>query len=134
MPVRVLAGWPAYQAAYAGRPPPSPGRVLLPLKPDGSVGPGRELGRQLRAWLDAKKVPVLLRHAVTGIERDSSGRAIGVSVNAPNGPIAIRARKAVVFGSGGVTHKPENMATCQAGPAWGGRAGPPQHGDLVRAG
>jgi succinate dehydrogenase/fumarate reductase flavoprotein subunit len=130
----LLAELPDYQDHYDGRATPSSGRVLLPLKPDGSVGPGRELVRQLRAWLDAKKVPVLLRHAVTGIERDSSGRVIGVSVNAPNGPIAIRARKAVVFGSGGFTHNPELMTSFQAGPSWGGCAVPTNQGDFVRIG
>jgi 3-oxosteroid 1-dehydrogenase len=130
----MLADLPDYQDHYDGRATPSSGRVLLPLKPDGSVGQGRDLIRQLRAWLDANKVPILLRHSVTGLERDSAGRVIGVSVNSPTGPISVRARKAVVFGSGGFTHNPELMTNFQAGPVWGGCAVPTNQGDFIRIG
>jgi len=130
----LLAEMPDYQDHYDGRAVPSSGRVLLPLKPDGSAGSGRELVRQLRAWLDAKNVPILVRHAVTGIERDTSGRVIGLTVNSPTGPIGVRARKAVVFGSGGFTHNPELMTSFQAGPSWGGCAVPSNQGDFVRIG
>jgi hypothetical protein len=50
----MLADMPDYQDHYDGRATPSSGRVLLPLKPNGGVGSGRDLVRQLRAWLDAK--------------------------------------------------------------------------------
>jgi hypothetical protein len=79
-------------------------------------------------------VPVLLRHAVTGIERDASGRVIGVTVNSPNGSIGVRARRAVVFGSGGFTHNPELMTSFQSGPSWGGCAVPTNQGVFVRIG
>ena len=59
---------------------------------------------------------------------------IGVTVNSPTGPISVRARKAVVFGSGGFTHNPELMTSFQAGPSWGGCAVPTNQGDFVRIG
>jgi 3-oxosteroid 1-dehydrogenase len=109
------------------------GRVLLPLTPSGELGRGRELVRQLSAWLDAHKVPFLYKHRVTGIARDNAGKVIGVSVDTDHGSVFIRARRGVVFGSGGFTHDPELMLNFQAGPVWGGCAVPTNQGDLIRA-
>lgn len=129
-----LADLPDYQDHYDGRSTPSSGRVLLPLTPEGGIGQGRELVRQLRAWLDAQKVPILLRHAVTGIERNASGQVIGVTANSPNGHISVLARRAVVFGSGGFTHNPDLMSNFQSVPTWGGCAVPTNQGDFVKIG
>jgi 3-oxosteroid 1-dehydrogenase len=130
----VLADLPDYQDHYDGHATPSSGRVLLPLQADGNVGQGRELVRQLKIWLDAHNVPILLRHAVTGLERNSMGQVVGVTATSPDGPISVRARKAVVFGSGGFTHNQELMANFQALPNWGGCAVPTNRGDFVRIG
>jgi 3-oxosteroid 1-dehydrogenase len=110
------------------------GRVLVPLKPDGQIGQGRELVRQLRAWLDARKIPFLFRHAVTGVERNAAGQVIGVAATTPDGPIHVRANKGVVFGSGGFTHNPDLMLNFQPGPNFGGCAVPTNQGDLVKIG
>jgi succinate dehydrogenase/fumarate reductase flavoprotein subunit len=130
----VLADLPDYQDHYDGQATPSSGRVLLPLLKDGTMGQGRELVRQLRAWLDANKVPILLRHAVTDVERNAAGEVVGITAMSPNGPISVRAHKAVVFGSGGFTHNPEMMANFQAVPNWGGCAVATNQGDFVRIG
>ncbi|RQR27564.1 FAD-dependent oxidoreductase [Burkholderia sp. Bp9142] len=110
------------------------GRILVPLKPDGGIGQGRELIRQMRAWLDAHKVVFLFRHAVNGIERNTLGQVIGVAVTRPDGTIFVRAKKGVVFGSGGFTHNPDLMLNFQPGPSWGGCAVPTNQGDLVKIG
>jgi succinate dehydrogenase/fumarate reductase flavoprotein subunit len=110
------------------------GRILLPLTPDGGIGQGRELVRQLRAWLDAHKVPFFFRHGVTGVERNAVGQVIGVAVTTPDGPIHVRANKGVVFGSGGFTHNADLMLNFQPGPVWGGCAVPTNQGDLIKIG
>lgn len=112
----------------------TPGRILVPLKPDGGIGQGRELVRQLRSWLDERKVQFYFRHAVSGIERNPLGHVVGVAVTTPQGPIFIRANKGVVFGSGGFTHNPELMLNFQPAPNWGGCAVPTNQGDLIRIG
>jgi succinate dehydrogenase/fumarate reductase flavoprotein subunit len=110
------------------------GRILVPLKPDGGIGRGRELIRQMRAWLDARNVPFLFRCAVRDIEKNASGEVIGVAATAHDGAVFIRAKKGVVFGSGGFTHNPELMSNFQPGPSWGGCAVPTNQGDLVKMG
>src|SRR6266404_5309032 len=110
------------------------GRILLPLKPDGQIGQGRELVRQLKAWLDAKQVPFLLRHAATGLERNVRGEVIGLAANSPEGPVYLRANKGVVFGSGGYTHDSQLVVNFQPGPIFGGCAVPTNQGDFIRIG
>ncbi len=110
------------------------GRILLPVKPDGQIGQGRELVRQLKAWLDAKQVPFLLRHAATGLERNVRGEVIGLAANSPEGPVFLRANKGVVFGSGGYTHDSQLVVNFQPGPIFGGCAVPTNQGDFIRIG
>src|SRR5947207_12716066 len=62
------------------------GRLLLPKMANRPYGNGRELIRQFRAWLDAKRVPILLRHGVTDVIKNSEGELIGVQVTRPEGP------------------------------------------------
>ena len=110
------------------------GRALVPQLPNGQIGRGLELVRQLRTWLAAKNVPMLTRHRVTGIERDSKGAVIGVSVDGPDGSIGIRATKAVIFGTGGYSQSPELLQTFQPGPVHGACSVPTAQGDFVRIG
>jgi 3-oxosteroid 1-dehydrogenase len=123
---------PDYQDHYDGT---TSGRSLAPLKPSGEIGLGNELVRQLRTPLDAQKVPFLFRHAVTGLVRNAVGQVVGVNVKAPDGAVMdLRARKAVVFASGGFTHNQELMINFQPGPVWGGCAVPTNQGDLIKIG
>jgi succinate dehydrogenase/fumarate reductase flavoprotein subunit len=110
------------------------GRVLFTFSETGIYEQGRlgsQLVRMLRAWLDSHQVPILIRHRVIGLERNSIGEVIGVAADTPEGPIFVRARKGVVFGSGGYTHNPEMMLNYQPGPIWGGCAVPTNQGDLI---
>jgi 3-oxosteroid 1-dehydrogenase len=110
------------------------GRILLPKIATGPYGNGRELIRQLRAWLDARHVPILLRHAVTDVIKNDDGEVIGVQVKRQDGTVSFRARKAVIFGSGGYTQNPELVANHQPGPIFGGCAVPTNQGDLIDIG
>jgi succinate dehydrogenase/fumarate reductase flavoprotein subunit len=77
---------------------------------------------------------VLLHHEVREVRRNARGEVIGVIAATPSGDVAIRARKAVVFGSGGYTHNPELMLNFQPGPIFGGCAVPTNQGDFIRIG
>ena len=110
------------------------GRILLPLKDDGSYGNGRELVRQLKTWVNAKNIPILTHHEVRGLLRNAKGEIIGVTVRTKEGDILIRARKAVIFGTGGFTHNPDLVLNFQPGPIFGGCAVPTNQGDFIRIG
>jgi 3-oxosteroid 1-dehydrogenase len=108
------------------------GRALVPLRPDGSVGNGAELMRQLRAGLDARKVPVRTRHRVRGLVADPAGAVTGVVAERRDGAsLRIGARGGVVFASGGFTHNPDLRRNFLKGPVFGGCATPGSEGDFI---
>jgi succinate dehydrogenase/fumarate reductase flavoprotein subunit len=107
-------------------------RRLQAMRPDGSFGLGDELVRQLRAALDARGVEILLGHAARRLVLDASGAVVGLEAHTPEGEcLAIRARRGVVFASGGFTHAPELVLHYQPGPVYGGCAVPTNQGDFV---
>jgi succinate dehydrogenase/fumarate reductase flavoprotein subunit len=110
------------------------GRALVPLKPDGTWGRGIELIHQLKDWLAAKPATFLLKHRVTGIERNSKGEVLGVSASAPDGNMLLRARKAVVFGTGGYSQNQQLLRCFQPGPVHGACSVPTAQGDFVKIG
>jgi succinate dehydrogenase/fumarate reductase flavoprotein subunit len=110
------------------------GRALVPQKPDGQIGRGLELVRQLKTWLTAKKVSILFNHAVTGVERNGKGEVIGLAVTTPDGPASFRARKAVVFGTGGYSQNQELLRAFQPGPIYGACSVPTAQGDFIKIG
>lgn len=91
------------------------GRALGPLKEDGSMGLGVELMTQFRASLDRREVPVLTGHRASHLIRDPSGRVLGLECEADGKPVRLRARKAVIFGTGGYAHNTEFVDTYQPG-------------------
>ncbi len=78
-----------------------------------------------------QKLPVLLQHAVTKIYRNTKGEVVGVAVDAQGKTLAIRANKAVVFGSGGFTANKEMARNFLRGPVFGGCGAATNTGDLV---
>lgn len=106
----------------------SPEMVVWPK--NGGAGAG--LMHQLKAGLDKYKVEVRLEHAVLDLIRDASGAVIGLSVDRGDAqPAHFRARKAVIFASGGFTHSPELARTHLRGHIWGGCAAPGSTGDFI---
>jgi len=102
-------------------------------KPDGSFGLGDEMVRQLRAGLEARKVPVKTGHRATRALVNAKREVVGLEVQPQKGsPLRVRARKGVVFASGGFTHDAELVRRFQPGPVFGGCAVPTNEGDFVR--
>ncbi len=107
-------------------------RRLWPRKPDGSFGLGDEMVRQLREAMERRGIPTLLRHRASGLLTNARKEIVGVDVETPDGKVArIRARRGVVFASGGFTHNPELLLHYQPGPIYGGCAVPTNTGDFV---
>ena len=132
MPADVLVGpMPDYIE------PPDAGKIVdrryWAKKADGSFGLGDEMCRQLRAALDAKKVPILFGHRATRPLLNPRGELAGLEVQAKGGAaLRVRARRGVVFASGGFTHDDELVRNFQPGPIFGGCAVPTNQGDFVR--
>lgn len=109
------------------------GRVLYSKNQEGNMAYGGELIRQLKKWAAANGITMLTNHQVTRILRNDQEEVVGLEVLV-NGKEVLnyRARKAVIFGSGGYTHNPELMLHFQRGPHFGGCAAPTNTGDLKR--
>lgn len=118
------------------------GRALVPRHPDPSQGVysrgggnGVELMRQLGAAVDAQGIPVLTKHRVERVIRRADGAVVGVEARLRDGgTVTVRARKAVIFASGGFTHNLEYRQNYLRGPIFGGCAMPGSEGDFIRVG
>src|SRR5690606_29212225 len=96
----------------------SEGRPLGPKLPDGKIGFGTDMIAQMEDWLTAKNVPILTEHRVTEILTEN-GRVIGVLADFDGKEVAIRARKGVIFGTGGYAHNQDLLRRYQPGPVYG---------------
>ncbi|MES2260389.1 MAG: FAD-dependent oxidoreductase [Pseudomonadota bacterium] len=108
------------------------GRMIMTEQPDGQYGLGAELVRQLKAWLDARKVRILLKHRARTLIRNTRGEIVGLESVASDGrAVSLRARKAVIFGSGGYAHNKEMMRNFQPAPIYGTCSVPTSEGDFI---
>jgi succinate dehydrogenase/fumarate reductase flavoprotein subunit len=108
------------------------GRLVAPSNKEGKTGFGTDLMRQFSTWINAQQIPVMPGYRVDEIIQDEQKQVIGVyAKNGSGNRIAVRARKAVIFGSGGYTHNPELILQFQKGPSFGGCAVITNTGDFI---
>lgn len=108
------------------------GRMIMTEQPNGQYGLGAELVRQLKAWLDARQVRILLKHRARTLIRNTKGEIVGLETTASDGrTVSLRARKAVIFGSGGYAHNKEMMRHFQPAPIYGTCSVPTSEGDFI---
>ncbi|KKC26033.1 FAD-dependent oxidoreductase [Sphingomonas sp. SRS2] len=81
------------------------GRCLEPAVGAGHHG-GAAIASQLEAYLRSRKVPILTGTAVTAVVREN-GRIVGAIAESEGKTLRIRARKGVIFGTGGYSHDEE---------------------------
>src|SRR5882672_5776655 len=108
------------------------GRELFPHNPDGTRGDGESFIAALAGLVAQRQIPVHVEHRVAGVIVDVAGRIVGVRVVTPDGEIAVRGRKAVVFCSGGFTHNEEMRRYYLGGRVVGGCAAFTNEGDFHR--
>jgi 3-oxosteroid 1-dehydrogenase len=78
------------------------------------------------------KIPVLFSHRATGLVLNPQGEVIGVKASTANGStVAFRARKAVIFGSGGFIQNHEFRRNFLRGPVFGGCSILTNEGDFI---
>ncbi len=109
------------------------GRVLLPKDAAPSMSDGGTVA--VRTMSDAAKrdgVDVRTGHRVQRVILNETGAVIGVEAQAESGLFRARARKAVIFASGGFTHDPELRRNFLSAPVYGGCAALSNEGDFIR--
>lgn len=104
------------------------------VQPDPDRGPGGTIPQQMGAWTEANSVPLLVEHRVTGVYQNAAGEVVGVRVDNAGTELAFRARKAVIFGTGGFTQDPVKSLNYLRGPVFAGCAVPSCTGDFVDIG
>jgi 3-oxosteroid 1-dehydrogenase len=126
------------------------GRSINPLDADGNYGNGATLIQNYQAWAEANDLPVHLNHRVDSLIINDAGEVIGVQVSvldaagegsesatpvaSPAAPttMAVRARKGVIFGSGGFARNEDMMRHLMPAPYYGGCSAPTNEGDFLR--
>jgi len=106
------------------------GRLMFPVG-----GFGNALIASFQAYIKAHSINLLMSHRVQQIYLNDKKEVIGVQALDSSSPttktVNVRARKAVVFGTGGFTHNPELVMQFQKGPTYGGCAVITNEGDFV---
>jgi 3-oxosteroid 1-dehydrogenase len=107
------------------------GRQIWVARPDGSVGDGKEFMRQMLEAADRLGISVRTEHRVGGVFVNGAGEVVGLSAESADGPVALRARKAVVFASGGFTHNADLCREYLGGLFVPGCAAQTSEGDFI---
>ncbi|MDT7679297.1 MAG: 3-oxosteroid 1-dehydrogenase [Pseudonocardiales bacterium] len=133
LPYRHCPGVPDYWSELPEDKAPY-GRVLVPVDASESMADGGENAvRTLSAAAERDGVDVRTGHRVQRVVRDDTGRVVGVEASTPDGAtVRVRARKAVIFSSGGFTHDDELRGNFLNVPAYRGCAAATNEGDFVR--
>jgi predicted oxidoreductase len=123
------------------------GNTLVTLDDEGNQGGGGVLIARYQAWAEGAGVPVLINHRVEQVVLNEAGEVIGVEVSINEAAaadatpeatpvtgetIAIRARKGVIFGSGGFARNENMMHNLMPAPYYGGCSAPTNEGDFLR--
>jgi 3-oxosteroid 1-dehydrogenase len=104
------------------------------INPDPDKGGSGAVPVQMQAWTDKNGVPILTEHRVVGAFLNRDGAVVGVRVENNGAELAIRAKKAVVFGSGGFTQDAVKATNFLRGPVFAACAVPTCTGDFVDIG
>jgi succinate dehydrogenase/fumarate reductase flavoprotein subunit len=112
------------------------GRILLPKGARDSMSDGGEVAVRTMSE-SARKAGVDIRtsHRVQRVIQNDKGEVIGVEAdNASGKTVRIKARKGVIFATGGFTHDKEMARNYLATPIFGGCAALSNEGDFVNIG
>lgn len=129
-------GGPAGMPDYAEHLPEnkvSDGRRSMYVQTEsGQQGSGVEMIQQLQAWAEANGVEILTGHAASRIVQNGKGDVIGVEATTLDGrEVTLRARKGVIFGSGGFSNNRAMVLDHLPFGTYGGCGVPTNTGDFV---
>lgn len=96
------------------------GRVLTAVTPAGAMAwPGQFLAEGLAAHVTGRGAHLLTGHRGTGVRTNGRGDVTGVEFEHAGRSGAVRAKRGVVFATGGFAHDPEKVLTHLRGPIFG---------------
>ena len=107
------------------------GRPLAATDAKGTFCWGWGMIEQMAAYLQARDVPILTEHSVSELLTDESGAVVGLSANTAKGGVRVRARKAVIMGTGGFAHNTDMLQRFHEVFAYGSCAQLSAQGDFV---
>ena len=112
------------------------GRVLLPKDACETMSDGGKVAiRTMLAAAERDDIGVRPGHRVQRVAQDADGRVIGVvATRADGSQVALKARKGVIFATGGFTHNVEMRKNHLSAPVLGGCAARSNEGDFVHIG
>lgn len=121
---------PDYQDHYPENVTPR-GRQLGPRKADGTIGSGKDLIAQLSAFLRQAGAQILLDSPVIDLVQAPTREVTGVIVRTGGGSRLIRARRGVIFCTGGYSQNRDLVRAYQPDPIVGRCALPTSTGDFI---
>ena len=108
------------------------GRCLFVGDDAGNLANGAEMMRRFGKAIAERGIEVRKRTRATQLVLDDKGAVIGlVALGKDDKPIRLRARRGVIFTTGGFTHNPDLRRQFLKGPVFGGCAVPTNQGDFV---
>lgn len=105
------------------------GRTLNPVGAEG--GGGGSLMTGLAGYARRRGVRVMTGQHVVQLATNAKGEVVGVQAQTADGDRLYRARRAVVFGTGGITQDRSKVMNYLRGPIFGGCAVPTNTGDFI---
>ena len=124
---------PDYSAELPENRAPRGRRVPQRLLPGGTHG-GPLLIDRFTDYCQRRGLPVATGHRVVGVLRNDDGAVVGVEAHVGRRTVVARARRGVVFATGGFTHDVDLRRQYLRGPIFGGCAAGTATGDFVRIG
>lgn len=107
------------------------GRALGVQLPDGSIGLGAHMMAQLQKAVNARNIPVQLNHRVVRVVVNDAGRVAGIEAEHDGEVVTFKARKGVIFATGGYVHNPTAISYYQRNQLYGSCAMPAAVGDFI---
>ncbi len=95
------------------------------------MGAGGDLMSQLSKAVATRKIPVLMTHRATSLVQNSDARVIGIQAVTNGKTVSLKARKAVIFATGGYVHNREMTNRYQPARLYGSCAMPAAEGDFI---
>ena len=108
------------------------GRAVGVVNSAGEIGQGIEMMSQMEAAVTRLGIPILLQHSAERLTTDDDGRVNGLITIANGKEVSIKARKGVIFASGGYSHNTGYVADFQRTPVHGSCALPLSTGDFMK--
>ena len=107
------------------------GRVIFNVDENGELTNGRAAIDRLLAFAQASGVSILREHRVDGVYANAAGEIVGVHALCDGRAVRVRARKAVVFATGGFPHSARYAREYLNGMYVGGCAARTSEGDII---